>query len=264
MKMNVLLAKTEHTESQFKALIKEYIQFFKNSQGAFRGVRGTYEPRAGTIDEPSKRGFTLVITTVSEKLQWLEEVVGPHITALMNLEATNASGNARAEVFIDEHSLGQFSSLELLRMISLLEKGDFEAMYSNVPVRTETESWKKSEDENYRSREVYENDLTRGVNKTTLKEDYILPDPNAEKYKEGISITPQVSQKTTVVELGDYTIQRFSGEISHRERAEILLRRTKLIAALKEALKKANEAEVITSNMTAQKLFNYLHRGQVS
>lgn len=261
--MNVLLAKTEHTESQFKALFKDYIQFFKNNQSSFKGVRGTYEPRAGTIDEPNRRGFTLVVTTVSEKLKWLEDVAGPHIEALMNLEATNASGHARAEVVIDDHSLGEFSSLELLRMISLLEKGDMEAMYSNIPVRSETEQWHRSQDGNYTDRDVYETELSRSINKTTIKEDYILPDPNADKYKEGISITPKVAQKSTVVELGDATIQRFSGEISHRERAEILLRRTKLIAALKAALKKANEAEVIQSNMTAQKLFNYIHRGQI-
>jgi len=261
--MNVLLAKTEHTEAQFKALVKDYITFFKNNQGSFKGVRGTYEARPGTIDEPNKRGFQLVVTTVSEKLKWLEDVIGPHITAVMNLEATNASNNARAELVVDGESLGEFSSLELLRMISILEKGDFEAMYTNIPVRSETETWRRTEDQNYVNREVYETELSRSVNKTTLKEDYILPDPNAEKYKEGISITPQVSQRSTVVELGDGTVQRFSGEISHRERAEMLLRRTKLISALKEALKKANEAEVVTSNMTSEKLFGYIHRGVI-
>lgn len=262
--MNVLLAKTEHTESQFKALIKDYITFFKNNQGSFKGVRGTYEPRPGTIDDTSKRGFQLVVTTVSEKLKWLEDIVGPHITDLMSLEATNASGAARAQVFVDGQSLGEFSSLELLRMISLLEKGDMEAMYSNIPVRTETESWTRSADENYVNRDVFENELTRSVAKTTLKEDYILNDPNAERYREGVSVSPMVAQRSTVVELGDATIQRFSGELSHRERAEILLRRTKLITALKEALKKANEAEVVTSDMTATKLFNYIHRGQIA
>jgi hypothetical protein len=264
MKMNVLLAKTDHTESQFKALIKDYITFFKNNQGAFRGVRSTYEPRAGTIDDPNKRGFTLVVTTVSEKFKWLEDVAGPHINALLNLEATNASGTAKAELIVDGQSMGEYSSLELLRLISILEKGDLEAMYSNIPVRTETETWRRTEDSAYTGREVYENDLTRGINKTTVKEDYILADPNAERYREGISITPQVSHRSTIVELGDYTVQRFSGEITHRERAEILLRRTKLIAALKEALKKANEAEVVNSQMTAERLFSYIHRGVIS
>lgn len=261
--MNVLLAKTEHMESQFKALVKDYISFFKNHQNAFKGLRGTYSAREGTVDEPSKRGFTLVMTTVDEKLRWLEQVTGPYIDALMSLEATNASGNAKATLVVDGESLGEFSSLELLRTISLLEKGDFEAMYSNIPVRTETEIWKKTEDANYQSREIYESELLQGVNKTTTKEDVILEDPNAGRYREGISVNPVVSHRSTIVELGDYTIQRFSGEISHRERAEILLRRTKLLTALKEALKKANEAEVVSSNMTAAKLFGYLHRGRV-
>lgn len=262
--MNVLLAKTEHTASQFKALIKDYVGFFKDKQVHFKGIRKTYTAREGTIDDPGKRGSAAVTTTVSEKLKWFEDVVTPHIDALMSLEATNASGRAKAQLFIDDVSLGEFSSLELLRMISLVEGNDFEIMYSNIPVRTDTELWSRSEDSQYEGREVFQTEISRGIAKTTEKEQYIMADPNAERYREGVSVTPQVGVKSTIVELGDYTVQHFSGEITHRERAEILLRRTKLLTALKEALKRANEAESVPSDMTATKLFGYLHRGTLS
>ena len=51
---------------------------------------------------------------------------------------------------------------------------------------------------------------------------------------------------------------------SHRERAELLRRRTKLLTAVIEALKEANDVEAIESNMTAEKLFGYLHKGVIN
>jgi hypothetical protein len=74
-----------------------------------------------------------------------------------------------------------------------------------------------------------------------------------------MSYTPQIAYKNTVVVLGDYTQQKFTGEWSHRERAELLRRRSKLLQAVVEALKIANEKEAITSNVTGKKIFEYLH-----
>ena len=62
--------------------------------------------------------------------------------------------------------------------------------------------------------------------------------------------------------MGDYTFQKFSGEMSHRERAEILKRRTKLLSAVIESLKTANDVEATSSAMTSKRLFGYLHNGK--
>ena len=63
--------------------------------------------------------------------------------------------------------------------------------------------------------------------------------------------------------MGDYTVQTFSGEFTHKERAEILRRRSELLSAIVEALKIANEVESVSSNMTADKLFKFLHKGEI-
>lgn len=263
MKLNVLLAKTEHSTAQFKKLISDYIAFFKNNQGDFRGAKKTYTPLPNKPDFPNERGVMKVVTTVTEKLQWLEETAAEHIDNLFAVEATNANGNAKAELIVEEKSFGIFSSLELLRLKSLIENADFEKMYATLPVRSDSEIWVETAEEAYRGRDIYQKPQMSGQNKTTIKESYIIPDPNVQHLKDSSKYVAQVATKDTIDILGDYTFDFYSGETTHRNRAEILRRRSALLAGIIEALKKANEAEAIESQMTAKKLFNYLHRGTI-
>jgi hypothetical protein len=262
-KMNVLLAKTDHLASSFKNTIVDYVKFFKANQGAFIGDRKTYTPKEGTIDIPNERKNTMVVTTVTEKLNYLVENSKDYIDALFAMEATNASGRARAELVIDGESLGNYSALELLRLKSILENGSTEEMYKQIPVRNDNEIWRSSTHEFYEGRDIYETELQTGVRKSTLKEDYILPDPNIAHLADSSRYQPQVATRDTTIELGDYTFQRFSGEMSHTQRAKILQRRTRLLNAVITALKEANDVESISSQMTSDKLFSYLHEGKI-
>lgn len=260
IKLNVLLAKTDHLAESFRASIADYVQFFKNKQSAFRGEKKTYDPKDGTVDFPNERGNTLVITTVSEKLGWLVDTNKEYIDAIFSQEATNASGSPRADLTVDGENLGNYSSLELLRLKSILENGTLTDMYSNIPVRDDDKEWADCSSEQYQGRQIFEGPLLSGVRKSVMKETFILQDPNIAKLQDSARYTPQVSQKDTIIELGDYTHQRFTGEWSHRQRAELLRRRTKLLNAVIEALKVANDCLSISSEMTAQKLFGYLHK----
>ena len=120
--LNTLLAVTDHLSGQYQALVTDYGKFFKLHQGAFKGERKTYLAKPDTIDEPSARGVKLVVTTVAEKLEYLEQHSSDYINALFTQEATNASGKAKAELVVDGKSFGHFSSLELLRLKSFLRK----------------------------------------------------------------------------------------------------------------------------------------------
>lgn len=262
IKLNVLLAKTDHLGASFRKMTEDYVKFFKSKQSEFRGEKKTYNPREGTIDVPSYRKNELVVTTVDEKLDWIEETSADYIDALFSQEATNASGLAKAELLVDGISFGKLSSLELLRLKTIIETGTFDEMYKTIPVRNDDELWKESTDEMYEDRSIYESELQRGENKSTTKDQYILPDPNIQFVKDG-TYTPQVASKDTIIVLGDYTYQKFTGEWSHRQRADLLKRKTKLLTAIIEALKRSNEVEAISSEITAKKLFGYLHRGKL-
>lgn len=260
-KLNVLLATTDHQAAQFRKCLEDYVKFFKSKQGEFKGEKKTYTPKDGTIDIPSERKNDIVVTTVDEKLKWLEETLTEYIDSVFSVEATNSSGNARARLVVDGTDLGEFSSLELLRLKSLLESGTFEEMYSSIPVRSDSEQWDKTTNEAYQDREIFESPIQRGTRKSVMKEAYILPDPNITKGTDS-KYTPQIASKDTVIELGDYTFQKYSGEWSHRQRAELLRRRTSLLSSVIAALKTANEAEAVQSKLTAKTLFNYLHKGE--
>lgn len=262
MKLNTLLAKTDHLSSTFKKGLEDYIKFFKTAQGAFKGEKKTYAPKPGTIDVPSERSNKLVTTTVKEKLDWFEESSKEYIDALFSQEKTNASGLATSDLVVEGKSLGTFTSLELLKLKSLIEGNDFKSVYENIPVRNDDEVWTKSGNEMYAGKEIFENEINQGTKKSIIKESYILPDPNISKL-DGAKYTPQIGSKDNVTELGDYSYQKFTGEWSHRQRAEVLRRRTILLGAVIEALKIANEAEAVQSDMTATKLFDYLHRGTI-
>jgi len=256
-KLNVLLAKTDHLASVWKTGLKNYAKYFQTNQGAFKGIKKTYAAKEGTVDEPKRRDNRLVVTTVGEKLDYFEKHNGDYIDALFSLEKTNSSGLAKAKLTVDDMEIGEFTSLELLRLKTILESEQLRAMYEHIPVRSDSENWDKSENEMYENRQIYETKMQEGVVKTTVKEPYILEDPNVKKGGEGY--IPQVVARDITQELGDYTHQEFSGEWSHRERAELLARRTKLLSATITALKEANEAEAVKSEMTAEKLFRYLH-----
>lgn len=263
MKLNVLLAKAKQAEPSFNKMIKEFEDFFKNRQKAFKGIRREYFAMEGTIDEPTKRGFEEVVTTVYEKFDWLISSSRDYLDNLFAVEATNASSGVKVPLIVDDQHFGFYSALELLRLKSLLEKSDLEDMYKVVPVRSDAERWGESEDPVHKGRSIFQNALLNGVNPTTEKESYILTDPNLGK-DPNYRPSPQIGTKTTNVVLGTYTVQNFSGEITQRQRAEILRRRTKLAIAATAALKEANETEIVASEMTSEKLFGYLNYGDIS
>jgi len=258
LKLNVLLGKTDALASPFKAMLKDYGKFFSTKQGAFQGIKKTYEANEGTIDEPKQRGVLLVQTTVAEKLDWLMENAKEYIDSLFSQEKTNSTGVAKAKLKVKGKNWGEYSSLELLRLKGILESGDFYTMLQNIPVYSDSRIWEKNTTDTYKDRKIMQSTLIEGRNKSTQKEDYILEDPNLSKLKSGESYQPMTATRTTVVDLGQYTFQEFTGEVSQRERANILSRRNALLTSVVEALKTCNECEVIESELTSDKIFGYI------
>lgn len=260
MKLNVLLAKTDVLATEFKNSINNYGKFFSKSQGAFLGEKRTYQPNEGTVDEPSKRGNVKVQTTMAEKIDYFINSNKEYINSLFSQEKTNSVGNATAKLVVDGKDWGTYSSLELLRLKGLVENSSFGILLNGIPVRSDSEQWDESNNEAYQDREIFETPLVEGTNITTVKESYILKDPNVSDSSPNYNAV--VAQKTTVQELGEYTVQKFSGQWSQRKRAGALSRKSTLHIAVVEALKECNEAEVTKSDLTSDKIFGYIFDGQ--
>lgn len=62
--------------------------------------------------------------------------------------------------------------------------------------------------------------------------------------------------------VGDYTLQKFTGEWTQRQRAELLRRRSNILAAVTEALKVVNDTPAENPNLDVDKLITFLHHGK--
>ena len=265
-KLSQVLALTDDGRTNYKNNITDATKFFKKENGVnFRGHKNTYTPFDGTVDEPSKRGVVLVASTVDERLQWVFDSISKYVDNLFTQERSNANGHAKANLFVDGKDWGEFTSLELLKLKSLLKNGEvsIKNMISNIPVRDRQEIWFLTNSDDYTDKEgIYETERVEEVNKTTIKESYILPDPNFANKENMNGYTPIQGTKNTIKELGKGTRQKFSGEWSELQRANALKRIQELDLAVTDALKRANDVPVVASDMKAKMIFDYVFYGK--
>lgn len=262
IKLNTLLAKVEHGTSTFNRMIGDYAVFFKNKQGMFEGIKKTFKPRDGYVEDARYMGTTKVATTVEEKLAWFEQNAIPYLKDLFSVEATNSAGAPRVELIVDGVSFGKLTALDLMRLKTILTSKQLEDMYANVPVRSDSEVWLEGTDAEYQGRDVHETEMLKGITRTTESEEVILKDPNLDPAKLPANYNAKVTVKKKTVETGDYTLQKFTGAWTQRQRAELLQRRSKILAAVIEALKVVNDNEAQSPNLSVEKLINFLHHGK--
>lgn len=261
-KMNTLLAKVEHGSSRFSKMIGDYLAFFKGKQGAFAGIKKTHVPREGYTEDKSCIANTKVITTVGEKLEWFEQQSIPFLKELFAVEATNSKGANTVELVVDGISFGNLTALDLMRLKTLLTKKEWVEMYENIPVRSDAEVWEPCTDSEYEGREIFQTPMLKGVTRTTESEEVILKDPNINPDKLPTNYNARTTIKKKVVETGDYTLQNFTGGWTQRQKAELLRRRSQLLAAVVEALKEVNDTVSEKPNLNVETLVNFLHHGK--
>lgn len=261
-KMNTLLAKVEHGSSRFSKMIADYGSFFKKSQGAFLGVKKTFVPRDGYTEDSRYMGNTQVTTTIKEKLDWFEQQAIPFLKDLFTVEATNSKGAEKVELVVEGHSFGFLTALDLMRLKNLLSRKELDDMYTNIPVRSDSEVWEPCTDPEYEGREIFQTPMAKGVTRTTESEEVILKDPNLDPSNLPANYNAKVTVKKRTVETGDYTLQNFSGQWTQREKAELLRRRSLLLSAVIEALKVVNDVPAEHENLNVSGLLTYLHYGK--
>lgn len=261
LKMNTLLAKVEHSTASISRLFADYLNFFKNKQGMFRGTKKTYIPRDGYFEDPTKMGTVVVATTVDEKFDWFNAQFKNWLNDVFSVESTNSKGAKTVELKVNGKSFGNLTALELMRLKSVLTNKDLEGVFANIPVRSDSEVWNPTQDPEYNGRKVFETELVKGVTRTTEKEEVILKDPNLDPAHLPSNYQAKTTIKSKTVETGDYTQQNFTGEWTQRQRAELLRRRSELLAAVIEALKEVNDTVVEKPNLDVDGFVDYIYKG---
>lgn len=261
MKMNTLLAKADHSMASFAKLVSDYAAFFKTKQGMFRGEKKTFVPRDGYYEDSSKMGTITVAITVDEKLEWFNNQFANYLNDVFSIESTNSNGAKKVELVVEGKSFGHLTALDLMRLKNLLTNKDLEAVFANIPVRSDSEVWAPTKDADYAGRNVFETPLVSGVTRTTEKEEVILKDPNIDPAHLPSNYNARTTVKSRTVETGDYTMQKFTGEWTQRQRAELLRRRSILLEAVIKALKEVNDAEALEPNLQVNSFIDYLING---
>jgi hypothetical protein len=242
MKLAVLLGLRDKTEKTFGLMLDDMFSKFKNKQGLFKGFQKTYQAVDGYADEPSKRGYEAVASTVKEQLDWFKQHVTDYFNITFSIEKTNATG-VITDFIVNGENWGKYSTLELLRLKSVLD-GKIKGLISELPIRKESVIWKKSTNADHEGREIFESPVDEGFSKTTIKESYILVDPHPDQKRQ-----PIVGEKSTQVNIGAYTSQDYSGEYTTRQRALILAKYDQLYKAVIAALENANTIESQESDL---------------
>lgn len=206
-------------------------------------------------------GTSVVATTVDEKFDWLNAQLKSWMKDVFSVEATNSAGAKTVELVVDGVSFGNVTALELMRLKNILTNKDLEIMYANIPVRSDSEVWVPTKDPEYAGRTVFETEMVKGVTRTTESEEVILKDPNLDPQHLPNNYQARTTVKRKTVETGDYTQQNFTGEWTQRQRAELLRRRSNLLAAVIEALKVVNDVEVNKPNLDVDTFVDYLYKG---
>lgn len=251
-KQSVLLGLREKLEKTFSAMLDDFLSKFKNKQGIFQGWNKTYDALEGFADDPGKRSFQKVSGTVSEQLDWFKQYAQDYFNTVLSIEKTNSTG-VKAELVVAGKSWGEYSVLELLRLKSILD-GKLRAIINELPIRDEKVIWKKTDKDYYGNRDVWETPVVTGFSKTTLKRTEIINDPHI---KDSPNRPPVPVLIETQVNIGEYTEQKYSGEITMLERAEILARYDQLYNAIIEALENANNIETQESDL-GKKFIEYI------
>ena len=261
IKMNTLLAKVDHSQAVFNKEVTAYAGLFRNKQGMFRGERKTYAAREGYQEDATKQGTTAVQSTVNEQFDWFtDKVAMNYLTEQFSVEATNSIGAKKVPLIVDGVKLGELTALDLMRLKSILTSAPLDTMYERIPVRSDSEVWTKA-DGDYANREVYCTPMLKGVTRTTESEEVILKDPNLDPAHLPANYNAKTTVKKKTVEIGDYTMQKFSGEWTQTQKAQLLDRKSRLLNAVIAALKDVNDIEAAPSNLDVKALLNYIHKG---
>ena len=243
-KQAVLLGLREKLEKTFSGMLDDFLQKFKNKQGIFQGWNKTYDALDGYADDPTKRSFQKVSGTVHEQLEWFKKYTLDYFNTVLSIEKTNSTG-IKSELVVSGISWGEYSVLELLRLKSIMD-GKLKAIISELPIRDEKVLWSKTTKDYYGNRDVWETPNIEGFTKTTLKRTEIINDPHI---KESPNRAPVPVQFETQVNIGHFAEQKFSGEITMLERAEILAKYDQLYIGIIEALENANSVETVDSDL---------------
>jgi hypothetical protein len=236
-KLHEILAVDRDKEVVASKLIEGLADTFKNKKEHFTG----HNKRLEMFNEERKneqdagKEVKEITTTVASELKWLQDSIIDHFDVIAQKDRTNQTANANI-VLSDGTVLAEnLPATLLLTLESKLAK--IRTLYEAIPTLQPGIKWVLDPDkgENYYKAEE---------NEVKLK---------TEKLPQGKIIAPaterqpaQIIQWTEDKGIGKYITERWSSAITPADKSKLLEKIDTLIAAVKKARSRANEAEVVS------------------
>lgn len=187
-----------------------------------------------------------MVTTVGEKLKYLQGSFVKYWDAVLQKEATNQE--AKADLVVDGSIIAEkLPATFLLGMENKLK--ELRAVYDCVPTWTPGVKWVAAAGERPGVYRMEPDELalkTKKMAKSTVLYDATKEHPaQIEKWFEDVPI-------------GEFVLTRTTGALSPAEKSALLGRVDTLIRAVKKARQRANATDVVKMNV-GKKLFDFIH-----
>jgi hypothetical protein len=219
---------------------------FTKKQDLFDGVMKVYTPSESDgelIPTETKE----IVTTVKEKLDYAKDAVIKAIDATLSKEETNASGNAKASLILDDGTdFGVLSATSLIALEKNLIR--IREVYKEIPTVDPARTWTHDPTQ---SRAIY-------VAPVDTKFRSVKKMVTLVKAPATVQFPAQVELVSTDVQVGKYETTYTSGRLQPIDKSNLLAKIDNLILAVKQARQAANQAQVVNVKL-GDKIFAYIN-----
>lgn len=251
-KLHELAAVDNDNRGLYDKIKNEAAATFKNRLDHFTGMSKTYvsEVEDDYVRDPEVKNL---VTTVADKLAYVEEQMIKILDAQFQKEKTNCL--AKADVIVVEDDGSEVPIVKDIPVVYLvqLEKKLTELrnqVYGIVPTLDPTKEWEWNEQGGYYVEREPRKRVTRKV-------------PKSFQVAAATDKHPEQAQLINIDETtGYYNQTNLSGMITPKKKSQLLAKLDKLVHAVKTARSRANDIEAVNEKV-AQKIFNYLNTQEV-
>ncbi len=247
-KLHEILAVESDLRGQYEKILAETKVTFEKKTEHFLGLHKSLKmfDSFREIEEAAAEVHKEVVTTVDEKLKHTWKYAVKYFDCLLQKETTNTT--ATADLVIDGVVLGErLPATFLLGMEERIKK--IRDLYESIPTLQPGTTW--VEDQTQRPG-LFKALYPEKANKTEQSIQHKVLVAPTDKHP------AQIEKWTEQVPVGIYAQDRWSGMISPARKAELLERLDILLAAVKKARQRANQADVVKGDI-AQRLYNFVH-----
>ena len=247
-KLHEILAVEGDREGIAKKIVHETTNVFGNKHSLFLGGSKTLKmDQAGHESaEAAAQEITEIVTTVDERLDYTRKAVVQWLDVVLTKEATNQT--ARANLIVDDVVIAEnVPATFLLGLESKLK--NLREMYMAVPTLAPGTSWIP---DTVAGRGIYRAEHSEVRAKTAKVPQFKV------LYEATKEHPAQIERWNEEVTVGRFISTPQSAMMPASRKAEVLGRLDKLIQATKQARMRANNVEIVESQI-GNALFNYIN-----